>query len=126
MKYQSILLSKKWCFLLFIVFLYGCASQISLKEHSNEWISRPLSELKQAMNSPDSYASKIGWKETTYPLVNGNSVFVEPFSTDCSLHWEITPRGTIIGYRAVGSGCEQESRSDNSMIRTITAPSKYY
>ncbi|MCX5719561.1 MAG: hypothetical protein NT055_06305, partial [Nitrospirae bacterium] len=61
-----------------------------------------------------------------YPLANGNSVFIEPFSRDCSLHWEITPRGTIIGYWAVGSGCEQESGSDKSMFQTITAPSKYY
>ena len=77
------------------------------------------------MDSPDSYASKIGWKETTYPLVNGNYVFVEPFSKDCSLHWEVTPGDTIIGYRPVGSGCDQGSSSD-SMIKTITAPSKNY
>lgn len=125
MKYRSTLLSKKWCCLLFLLFLYGCTSQLYLKEHAEEWISRPLSELKQAMNSPDSYALKIGWKEATYPLANGNSVYIEPVSKDCSIHWEITPkRAIIIGYRAVGSGCEQGSSSaDNSALRKITAPS---
>ena len=122
MKYRTILFSKQWCLLLFIFFLYGCASQMSLKEHSNEWISRPLPELKQAMNSPDSFASKIGWKENTYPLVNGNSVFVEPFSEDCFIHWEVTPGGIIIGYRAVGSACKQGSGSDDITIKTISAP----
>ncbi|HAK89388.1 MAG: hypothetical protein A2X55_10750 [Nitrospirae bacterium GWB2_47_37] len=121
MKYISILLSKKLHLLLFIVFLYGCSSGISMKEHVNDWMSRPVSELKQAMKSPDSYASKIGWKETTYPLAGGNSVYVEPFSENCSIHWEITPRGTIIRYRAVGKGCEQESSSD-AFIRNLMPP----
>ena len=122
MKYQSIMLYRKWCFLLFIVFLYGCASPIYVKDHAKNWIARPLSELKQAMKSPDSYASKIGWKETTYQLANGNSVYIEPLSGDCSIHWEISPRGTIIRYRAVGSGCAQEPVSDKSFIRTVTPP----
>ena len=121
MKYQSILLYRKWSFLLFIVFLYGCASPIYVNEHAKNWIARPLSELKQAMKSPDSYASKIGWKETTYQLANGNSVYIEPLSEDCSIHWEISPRGTIIRYRAVGSGCEQKPGPD-SFIRTLTPP----
>lgn len=123
MKCRSILLSEKWGFLLFLVFLFGCTSHLYIEERRNEWITRPLSELKQAMDSPDSYASKIKWKETTYPLANGDYVYVEPVSRDCSLHWEVTPRGTIIGCRAEGSGCEQESAADNSTVRTITAPS---
>jgi len=119
MKYLSILLSKKWCFLFGIVFLYGCTSQIYVKDHANEWISRPISELKQAMKSPDSYASKIGWKETTYQLVNGNSVYVEPLSENCFFHWETSSGGTIIRYRAVGSGCEQ---GEVPFIQTIAPP----
>ena len=111
MKYLSILSYRKWYFLFFILCLYGCASPIYVKDHAKNWIARPLSELKQAMKSPDSYASKIGWKETTYQLANGNSVYIEPFSEDCSIHWEVSPRGTIIRYRAVGSGCEQEPGS---------------
>ncbi|MFZ5997616.1 MAG: hypothetical protein ACOYW7_09025 [Nitrospirota bacterium] len=106
MKYRSILF--KCCFLLLLISLYGCASRVYLEERSNEWITRPLSELKQAMNAPGSYASKIGWEETTYPLANGNFVFVEPIDKECSIHWEVTPREIIIGSRAEGSGCDQK------------------
>ena len=121
MKYQSIMLYRKWCFLLFIVFLFACSSPIYVNEYARNWIARPLSELKQAMQSPDSYASKIGWKEATYPLANGNSVYIEPLSENCSIQWEISSRGTIIRYRAVGSGCGKEPGSD-SFIRTLTPP----
>jgi hypothetical protein len=58
-------------FLLYIILLYGCASKMSLEDLSRDWIAKPLSELNQEMKSPDSYASKIGWKETTYQLTNG-------------------------------------------------------
>ena len=122
MKYQSIMLSKKWGSLLFIVFLFACVSPIYVNEYAKNWIARPLSELKQAMKSPDSYASKIGWKETTYQLANGNSVYIEPLSEDCSIHWETSPRGTIIRYRAVGSGCEQESSGAESFRRSFMPP----
>ncbi|NJD55629.1 MAG: hypothetical protein FIA94_04390 [Nitrospirae bacterium] len=95
------------CLLLCMIFLYGCASQISLEDLSREWIARPLSELKQEMKSPDSYASRIGWKETTYPLANRNFVFVEPVGANCTVHWEINEGGIIIGYQAKGDGCKQ-------------------
>jgi len=122
MKYQSIMLYRKWCFLLFIVFLFACTAPIYIKDYAKNWIARPLSELKQAMKSPDSYASKIGWKETTYPLANGNSVYIEPLSENCSIEWEISPRGTIIRYRAEGSGCEQESSGAESFRRALMPP----
>ena len=54
-----------------------------------------MTELKQEMKSPDSYASKIGWKETTYPLPNRNFVYIEPVSADCSVHWEVNEGGII-------------------------------
>jgi hypothetical protein len=92
----------------YIILLYGCASQMSVEDRSREWITRPLSELQQAMKSPDSYASKIGWKETTYPLVNRNFVYIEPVSADCFVHWEVNEGGIIIGYRTKGKGCTQE------------------
>ncbi len=91
-----------------MVFLNGCASQIDADAYSSEWIARPLSELKQEMNRPDSYASKKGWKETTYYLADGNYVYVEPIGDDCSVHWEINSAGVIIGYRAKGNGCKQQ------------------
>jgi len=112
---------KYWSFnavglLLYIILLYGCASQMSVEDRSRDWIARPLSELKQEMKSPDSYASKIGWKETTYPLANGNFVYVEPVSVDCSVHWEISQSGIIIGYQAKGNGCKQVGVSDDHNI----------
>ena len=94
--------------LLCLIPLFGCASQQSLEDLSGKWIARPLSELKEEMKNPESYASKIGWKETTYPLANGNSVYVEPIRANCFVHWEISESGIIIGYQAKGSGCKQE------------------
>jgi len=93
--------------LLYIVLLYGCAPQLSVEDLSREWIARPLSELKQEMKSPDSYASKIGWKETTYPLPNRNFVFIQPVGADCSVHWEVNEGDIIIAYQAKGKGCKQ-------------------
>ena len=119
MRYRSILLFRGCCLLLSLVFLYGCASHLNLAEHRQEWITRPLSELKQTMSRPDSYASKIGWKETTYQLANKNYVFVEPMSADCSVHWEVNPEDIIVGFRAKGSGCEQVP---DNFIQTLTAP----
>ena len=121
MKNKSVLLFSKCCSVLFLVFLYGCVPQINLEEHRNKWIARPLSELKQAMNKPDSYAKKVQWEETTYPLANGDFVFVEPISNDCSVHWEVHPEGIIIGFRTKGNGCEQGQKYD--FIKELTAPS---
>ena len=104
--------------LLYVILLCGCASQVSIEDRSRNWITRPLSELKQEMKSPDSYASKIGWKETTYPLANGHFVYVEPVSSDCSVHWEINQGGTIIGYQTKGNGCKQSEGPNNSIINT--------
>jgi hypothetical protein len=98
--------------LLSMVLLCGCASQLSVEDLSREWIARPLTELKQKVESPDSYASKIGWKETTYPLTNRNFVYIEPVSANCSIHWEVNEGGIIIGYQAKGTRCKQED-SDN-------------
>ena len=91
-----------------LILLCGCASQQSLEDLSRKWIARPLSELKEDMKNPESYASKIDWKETTYPLANGNSVYVEPVRANCFVHWEISESGIIIGYQAKGKACEQE------------------
>jgi len=116
---------KYWSFkavwlLLYVILLCGCASQKSLEDLSRGWIARPLTELKQEMKRPDSYASKIGWQETTYPLANGDFVYVEPVSADCSLHWEVNQGGIIIGYQAKGNGCKQGGGPDNSIINTKT------
>jgi hypothetical protein len=118
---------KKFCFLALLISLVGCTSmEKKVDEHSSSWISRPLSELKQAMKSPDSYASKIEWDETTYPLANGYYIFVEPFSKDCFIQWKINPRHIIIGYFASGKGCGSghETDADVSEIEKVSPPAK--
>jgi|SRR5208283_2947727 len=117
LKYRSVLLFGAVCFLCVIFFLNGCATPVAVEEHSSQWIARPVAELKQEMNRPDSYASKIGWKETTYSLANGNYVYVEPLREDCFVHWEINSGGIIIGYQAKGEGCSEESRFDDRLSR---------
>jgi len=84
----------------------GCASRMgALENHINEWMSRPVAELKEQMKRPDSYASKVGWKEQSWPLNNGSSVYVEPFSAQCLIRWKVSPGGSIIGYETVGEDC---------------------
>ena len=124
MKIRSILSAAKWCLLLLLLFPTGCAHQLSVEELGNEWIARPLAELKQHMKSPDTYAAKIGWQEKTYPLANGYYAYVEPLSPDCSIHWSVNQRDIIVDYRATGSGCQRTSRegSEDNMQK-VTPPS---
>jgi hypothetical protein len=91
---------------------------MSHEDLGSEWVARPLAELKEEMKKPDSYASKTGWEETTYPLSNGDFVYVEPVSADCSIHWEINQKGIIIGYQAKGKGCKWQG--PDSIIKTKT------
>lgn len=109
-----------WYFLLFIIVVSGCASQVPVAEHGAEWVARPLSELKQEVDRPDSYASRIGWKETTYPLANGNYVYEEPLREGCVIQWEVNSRGTIIGYTTKGKDCSDESLTDDRISRQKT------
>ena len=102
--------------LLYVILLCGCASQSPRENLSRDRIARPLSELKQEMKNPNSYASKIGWKETTYPLANGDFVYIEPVSADCSVHWEINQSGIIIGYLAYKNNCKQSEGPNNINI----------
>lgn len=103
---------------LFIILLYGCASQMSIENRGNNWLARPLSDLKQEMQRPDSYASKIGWKETTYPLANGDFVYVEPLSSDCAIHWRVSQSNIIVSYQGKGDGCKEGEGSDYNIINT--------
>lgn len=86
--------------------LGGCFRNIAtLDEYTQHWIGRPIAEMKENVSRPESYASRIGWEETTYKLANGNWVYVEPDSKNCFIHWEVNTRGIIIGYRLEGNGC---------------------
>ena len=125
MKIWSILSVAKWCLLL-LLFPTGCAHQLSVEELSNEWISRPLAELKQHMKSPDSYAAKTGWQEKTYPLANGYYAYVEPLSPDCSIHWSVNQRDIIVDYRAIGNGCQRAAENSENTMQTVTKPSAYW
>jgi hypothetical protein len=104
--------------LLSLFLLCACSSQIPLEDLSRQWLARPLSELKEEMKSPNSYDSKIGWKETTYPLANGNFVYIEPISADCSVHWEINESGLIVGIKSRGSYCKEREESNSGSLNT--------
>ena len=78
---------------------------VSFNEGAKHTISRPLSELKELVAMPESYPSKIGWEEKTYKHENGNLVYVEPVRPDCFVHWEVNPKGIIIGYKTEGKRC---------------------
>lgn len=84
----------------------GCVSQIRpFEEYVAGWIGKPLAELTVAMQRPGSFASRTGWKEEQYKLPNGNLVYVSPERSDCLIHWEISSRNIIIGYRTEGTHC---------------------
>lgn len=94
--------------------LGGCVSQIpSLKSYLKTGMGLPIAEVQQRMSRPSSYASSIGWQETTYPLDNGNWVYVEPTGEHgkllgggpCFVHWEVNPEGIIVGAHTEGEGC---------------------
>jgi hypothetical protein len=96
------------------IFLAGCMSQIvSLDQHTRSWIGHPIANMKASVERPQSYASSIGWKEKTYPLENGNWVFIEPDTLRTFVHWEVNPQGIIVGYaaEAVGRGETTEGKN---------------
>jgi hypothetical protein len=106
MKVRSLSFPAKCCILAAVVFASGCASGKSFENHTSQWQGKSLSELKQEIARPDSYASKTRWKEETYPLNNGNIIYVEPFDETCKIRWEVTPGGYILKYTTVGEGCK--------------------
>lgn len=86
-----------------LIFLNGCLSNIaSIEDYTKSWIGQPIERKKKPTLSPESYASRIGWKEKTYQLDNGNWVYVEPDSKNCFIHWEVNPQGIIVGYKLEG------------------------
>lgn len=91
---------------IYLLGLCGCVSQIvPFKEFANGWLGDPVDEKKQIISRHGSYASRIGWQETTYQLDNGNWVYIEPIRPDCFVHWEVNSEGIIVGYRTEGTGC---------------------
>jgi hypothetical protein len=91
-------------FTLSLSVLSACLSQIApIEDRTKSWIGRPIEEIRRPILRPESYASRIGWKEKTYQLDNGNWVYVEPDSKNCFIYWEVNPQGTIVGYKLEGS-----------------------
>ena len=118
---------RKCCMVGLFVLLFGCVSmEKKVGDHGAEWISRPLSELKQAMRNPNTYASNTNWDETSYPLAKGYFIFVEPFNEDCLIHWKINPRDIIIGYFTEGRGCGSVhgTAPDVSEIENVSPPAQ--
>ena len=101
--------SKKWLGVAATLILCSCVSQIvSLREYLQNWMGYPIDDLKEAVALPnawDAYKAKIGWKETTYNLPNGNWVYVELDRKDCFVHWEVNSQDIIIGAHTEGDGC---------------------
>lgn len=86
-----------------VLFVVGCLTPIvSIEDYTKNWIGRPIEETKKLILRLESYASRIGWKEKTYQLNNGNWVYVEPDSKNCFIHWEVNPQGIIVGYKLEG------------------------
>jgi hypothetical protein len=89
----------------FVIAFSGCSSQIvPLDRHLKGWMGRDIDEMRKMMAMPESYASQIHWKETTYVLPNGNSVFLEP-EPHCRILWEVNKEGVIVGYKTEGEEC---------------------
>jgi hypothetical protein len=117
MTYRLISSFRNWIFILALVILSGCASQsVFIEEHGNQFVARHIDELKQDMSLPSSYAFKVKWKETTYPMADGYYGFVEPIGKDCAIHWRVNQRNKIVGYEPQGSGCDLSKSSDMELI----------
>ena len=86
--------------------LIGCAPYPTLRSYRKQGIGQHIDVTKELVSREGSYASSIGWKETSYKLNNGNWVYVEPDSPHCLIHWEVNPEGIIVGSRVEGRGCD--------------------
>jgi hypothetical protein len=90
--------------------LEACSfSQIpTLKEYGEGLIGQNVSVIRGLTESPNSYATRIGWQEKTYPLPNGYWVYVQPDRPNCEIHFEVNGEDIIVGYTPVGRGCKHQ------------------
>lgn len=98
------------CLLLLTAGLGGCSfSQIpTLKEYGESAVGLNIAVVRNLIESPESYASRVGWQEKTYPLANGHWVYVEPDRPNCEIHYEVNGEDIIVGYTPVGTGCRHQ------------------
>ena len=107
-KTTSAMRPPRWLFVGFLLGLYGCPSVPTLGSYIRNGIGISIDKHREAESRPniwDDYKAKIGWKETTYQLDNGNWVWVEVDSKDCFIHWEVNPQGIVVGAHTEGNGC---------------------
>ena len=101
---NNIHLARFFLFFIAILSVTGCLRQIpNIMEYTNYWVERPVYQMKELVSRRESYASRIGCKEKTYTLENGNWVYVEPDSPGCFIPWEVNPNGIIVGYKLEGN-----------------------
>ncbi len=106
-------LLKRLLFASMMLCLCGCPSTPLKGPYLRSGIGQPIEGVRQRIAREGSYASSIGWKETTYPLDNGNWVYVDPAGEigklvgggECFIHWEVNPQGIIVGAHTEGKGC---------------------
>lgn len=91
--------------LVLMVFLAGCVAIPPVPYWAESGVGQPIDTIKKLQARPDSYASRIGWKETTYQLENGNWVLVDPIRADCFVHWEVNRQAIIVGFKTEGNNC---------------------
>ena len=77
-----------------------------IPSHSLSALERFHKTLKGECIRPKTHASKIGWRETTHRLKNGNLDYVEPVRSGCYIHWEVNPQGIIVGFQTEGNRCD--------------------
>jgi hypothetical protein len=89
--------------------LGACGSQIpTLEEYGKSALGLNIAVVRSLLERPNSYASRHGWQEKTYPLPNGHWVFVEPDRPHCEIHYEVNGEDIIVGFTPVGSGCKYQ------------------
>ena len=102
-------MNKYFVLIIFLV-LQGCTSY-TLKDYANNSISTAdYNSLLRAESLPPSECDKE-WrksytKKRTYPLPNGNFVYVNHGKCGCIIHWEIDKKThKIVGYKFEGDRC---------------------
>lgn len=85
------------------IFLCGCAIP-SVSHWARNAIGMNIEKFKRERPA-DSYASRIGWKEKSYLLDNGNWMYVYPIRPDCNVHFEVNTKGIITGFKTEGTEC---------------------
>lgn len=93
-----------------VVGLTACsASQVpTLEEYGGSAVGQDISVVRDVVERPGSRAQAMGWQERTYTLANGHWVYVEPDRANCEIHYEVDGEDIIVGYQAVGTGCQDQ------------------